>query len=164
MTTRRKQGYIRGNYFLYCQWCHWDGRCRLKHHRFLGVQPGKGVDHTPYTSHEDVEWHATAFQGHKQGRHLQRAMCRGRIYATDSVFYPLACQCGTVISSLTFSSILGGCLCGKFMPSKRGEIEMKRFEEIIKQEEGFIKKDGGDLDSIALLREFNLDYHAVMEY
>ncbi len=151
--------YIKAGYFLYCKWCHWDGRCRLRHYRFLGVNPGKKIDNTPYQGHEDLEWHLSAFQGSEGSRHPQRAMCRGRIFATGDAFFPLSCECGTSISSLAFCVITGGGFCAKFMPSEQGKIEMEEFERVIRQ----AKKNSDDPDVMALLREFNWDYYAVMD-
>jgi hypothetical protein len=100
---------LKGNYFPYCQICKYDGNCELKHYEFLGIKPKGEVDKTPYKSHEDVAWPLSAFQTGSD-----RAACTGRINETGSIYYPLACECGTAISSLTFSKVLGASLCQKF--------------------------------------------------
>ena len=101
----KKEGLLKGNYFTYCQWCKDDGGCELKHYEFAGGNNNGEVDKTPYHGHEDLTWH---FMG------LGRNSCNGRIHQTDSIYYPLACECGQVVSTL-FSSF-----CAKFQPNEEG--------------------------------------------
>lgn len=103
---------ILGGYFPYCQWCKYDGNCVLKHHEFMGTPSQGEIDKTPYPGHEDLGWHGTAFHA---GR--SRSTCVGRIGATRSCFYPLACECGTVVNSLTF-----GSFCQKFVPNPKAKM------------------------------------------
>jgi len=120
---------LTGHYFPYCQICKHDGSCELKHYEFLGIKPKGEIDRTAYQGHEDIEWHLTAFQG--SDSRGNRGACTGRIHATGSIFYPLACGCGTVISSLTFSTALGAMLCQKYefdgsrVPEKVAEAREK---------------------------------------
>jgi len=122
MGIKRKysRNFIKGAYFSYCQWCRRDGHCILRHYQFMGVRPGKGVDETPYHGHEDLSWHFTRFQ-----HSSSRAACGGRVYGTEDPFYfPLACECGTVIS---------GEFCQKFQPKKEERERAERIQKRAKQ-------------------------------
>jgi len=118
-----------GHYFPYCQWCKFDGQCELKHCEFIGVEPGEGIDNSPYPGHENLAWHGSAFQGKSS-----RASCTGRISATDNLFYPLGCKCGTMISSLTLSSLFSQ-MCAKFVPNPKGRMREVIATAIIKTRE-----------------------------
>ncbi len=95
-----------GRYFFSCQWCRFDGRCVLKHHEVLGLPAGPGVDATPHPGHEHIGWAYSAFQ-----ENMSRGRCTGRVLATESIFFPLQCECGTVIDSE----------CAKLEPNKQGK-------------------------------------------
>ncbi|MFA5052591.1 MAG: hypothetical protein WC565_00820 [Parcubacteria group bacterium] len=123
-----QEKFIEGHYFPYCQWCVNDGHCILRHCEFMGIKPnaeGK-VDDTPYRGHENISWHMSGFQ-----MKTRRAACVGKIYETDSIYFPLACECGTVISSLCFGTTFGTGLCAKFQPNRNGKA-MFRFVRWIK--------------------------------
>ncbi len=119
---------IKGGYFVYCQWCRRDTHCRLRHCQFMGAKPAGQIDRTPYPSHEDLSYGLTAFQ---QKPH--RAACNGLICKTGSIFYPLVCQCGTAISSLTLSSALNLNMCAKFQPNEKGKERIKIAQDIAKK-------------------------------
>lgn len=155
---------ILGGYFIYCQQCKNDGNCILKHHEYMGVASQGRVDETPYHGHEDLAWHGTAFQ-----RRSSRATCAGRISATNSFFYPLACECGTVVSSLTLS----GAICQKFKPNgkyKMREVLAKALIVVRKQESPQLFYDEFD-DILTKEEQIRLDelcppdktYQAAME-
>ncbi len=112
-----KTGELTGHYFTYCQWCKNDNNCVLLHHEFLGLPTNGKVDATPYPGHENLRWHMSGFQSDSR-----RGMCFGRIHATGNIFYPLGCDCGTVISSLTFSGIVNSGYCAKFEPNEKGKL------------------------------------------
>lgn len=96
----------------------------------MGVKSGSGIDKTPYPGHEDLSWHMTGFQ-----RGSQRSACTGRIFKTDSIFYPLMCECATAISSLASSSLFGGGGCAKFLPNEKGQERIIIAESIAKERE-----------------------------
>ncbi len=109
---------LTGGYFHYCQFCKHDGSCELKHYEFMGVPPGEGVDRSPFHHHEDLRWGFSAFQ-----QNTSRAQCTGRIRATDSIFFPLVCECGTVVDSF----------CRKFVPNGRGKERVALAKQIAAQ-------------------------------
>ena len=144
---------LKGHYFTYCQWCRRDGRCHLRHYQFLGQKRGKGKDKTPYPGHENLRWHASAFQTGSE-----RGSCTGKILKSESFYYPLMCECGTVISSLTFSALLNPHVCAKFQPNERGK-EIRRQAEEIARQKGI---DLLEVDPEGIL-EPDPDYLAAME-
>jgi len=151
---------IRGAYFPYCIWCVHDGRCRLKHHRFMGMNPVKGVDKIPYPGHEGVGWHLSGFQSNNP-----RGMCMRRICKTNSIFYPLMCSCGSAISSLRFSFTVGAMPCAKFFSGN--EKEMDDFEtELEKTKKYYENNDSVDELEIYLwvFQERYPDYKPSMMY
>ena len=109
--------YITGHYFTYCQLCKHDGNCELKHYEVLGMRSSGKIDKTPYPGHENLRWHFSFLQ-----TGTIRGMCAGRIIATISPFYPLACACGTVIN---------GSNCQKFEPNEEGLKRKKVAHEIL---------------------------------
>jgi hypothetical protein len=119
------------------------------------MESGGKVDDSPYTSHEDVSWGISGFQ-----RGLKRGTCTGRIHETGSIYYPLACECGTVLSSLQFSAVLGAGSCAKFQPNEGGKERMKMAEEIAK-ERGI---ELSEIDPEELLPEPDPCYRAAMMY
>jgi hypothetical protein len=149
----------KGHYFLYCQLCELDGKCVLRHNEFMGVAPNaeNKVDDTPYRGHEDVRWAISGFQGR-----TPRSACTGLIRKTDSIYYPLDCECGTALSSLTFSGVFGGG-CAKIQIGEKGQKILDEIEEYAKlsaEEEGI---DVSEVDRMALLREI-YPYDAAMMY
>ncbi len=142
---------ITGHYFTYCQWCQCDGECVLLHNEYLGLPPGGKTDTTPYPGHENLRWHMSGFQGNSP-----RGMCTGRIRQTDSMFYPLACDCGTAISSLTFSRIFGSGFCGKFDPNEKGKLREQQAKELARKRHQRIDQ------VLHLLPPPDENYHAVM--
>jgi hypothetical protein len=127
--------FIKGKYFTYCQWCKKDGRCVLRHFQFLGMKSAKKIDRSSYPGHEDLRWHGSAFQ-----KNSSRGMCAGRISETGSIFYPLQCECGTVISSMIFSVLTNTGFCAKFQPNKNGEERLRIAKEIAKKQKIAISK------------------------
>ena len=152
---RKRNGFqpLKGGYFFYCQWCRFDGHCILRHNQFLGMKSSGKIDKTPYPGHEDVGWHFIAAQ-----RGTKRGMCHGRIYKTDSIYFPLACECGAVIPSLRFSSIFG-IFCAKFQPNEKGKERLRIAQEIAKKKG--IKLSEIDFDD---LPPPDPNYKAVMSY
>jgi len=144
---------LKGKYFLYCQWCRRDGHCILRHYQFLGTKSSGQVDRSFCPGHEDLAWHLSGFQ-----QDTKRTTCNGRIYKTDSVYYPLQCECGTAISSLTFSFIFGR-FCAKFQPNENGKERLRIAEEIA-------EKRGIELSEVDLkdLPEPDPNYVAAMMY
>lgn len=120
MSPRRE---LLGRYFPYCQWCRHDGNCALRHCDFLGVLPGAGVDQTPYPGHENVSWHFSSFQvlGDKM---VMRAQCTSRVRETNSIFLPLACECGTAID---------GGFCQKFLANEAGAERLRIAEKLARE-------------------------------
>ena len=114
--TEQKE--LRGGYFRYCQWCEHDGNCTLRHHEFMGAPDGGQVDKTPYSGHEDLRWAFSIFQDN-----TSRATCNGVIRATGSIFLPLGCQCGTVISGV----------CRKMKPNEKHVRALAIAEKIAKE-------------------------------
>lgn len=110
---------LTGGYFPCCQFCKHDGSCELKHYEFMGVPPGGGIDRSPF-HHENLSWGFSLFQ-----RNTSRAQCTGRIRATDRLFFPIACECGTVVDSF----------CQKFVPNEKGEERMALARQIAAQKE-----------------------------
>lgn len=158
MTSR---SLINGGYFPYCQWCTHDGSCELRHYEFSGVESKDEVDKSEYPGHEDLRWHYSGFQGQSQ-----RAACNGRIQASGSIFTPLVCECGTAISSLHITVLMGIGFCRKFNPTEAG---IKRNELACKMlsDRGESFDEGGVLteEELALLdKTFPIDddYDSVM--
>ena len=103
-----------GGYFTYCQFCVHDGSCALKHYEYLGAPEGSGVDKTPYPGHEHTVWHMVDAQ-----KGFSRSVCTGRIRDTGSVFFPLQCECASVITSVFHHG------CAKFSPNDNGKERLK---------------------------------------
>lgn len=151
---KRKRKFLKGAYFAYCQWCRWDGHCNLRHYQFLGMKPAEKIDDSPYPGHEDLNWHLSIFQ-----KNSERGMCCGRIYEIESIYCPLQCECGTVISSLTFSANMGTGFCAKFRPNEKGKERMRIADKISKEKN--VKISEIDLDELC---PSDPDYDAVMTY
>jgi hypothetical protein len=147
-----KNKFLKGAYFTYCKWCRWDGHCNLRHYQYVGAKSINQIDDSPYPGHEGLSWGCSAFQVN-----TKRAGCNGRIYKSDSLFYPLACECGTVISSLTFSSLFGITMCVKFQPNKEGKERFELAKKIARIKKVDISKITSDD-----LPEFDQDYQAAM--
>jgi hypothetical protein len=127
---------LTGHYFPYCQFCEHDGNCELRHNEFLGLNSQGKVDKSRYPGHEDLTWHFSAFQGNRR-----RGTCAGRIMKSGSIFIPLVCECGTAISSLTFSYLFGiDSFCRKFRPNEKGKQRKKLAEKIAKKKDISIEK------------------------
>lgn len=109
---------ILGRYFPCCQFCEHDGNCELKHFELMGLPSAGKVDDTPYPGHEDLGWHFGVFQGNRR-----RGTCAGRIMKSDSIFFPLICECGTVIDSF----------CKKLTPNKKGRKRLKLAKGIARE-------------------------------
>lgn len=145
---------LKGHYFPYCQFCRHDGKCELRHHEFLGLPSQGQTDRTSYRSHEDVRWGLSIFQ---QG--TTRGTCSGRIHETGSIFYPLGCECGTVLSSLTLTCLLGsGGMCGKFDPNIRGRMRLILAKRIARRKHIAFRNVSPDN-----LPPLDPEYRAVME-
>lgn len=144
---------ITGHYFSYCQFCEHDGKCELKHHEYLGRPGSEGVDKTPYRSHEDLAWHMSSAQ-----QNTPRGNCVGRIKATASLYYPLQCECGTVINSLTFGLLFGSDMCAKFEPNELGKERLELAKSIARTKHRALRKLNP-----AWLPDTDPDYHAEME-
>ncbi len=143
--------FIEGHYFSYCQFCEHDEKCELKHYEYMGVESKGEIDRTHYPGHEVLSWHSTTFQrGH------DRAACAGRFGVTDSLFYKLACECGTVIGGLDKPS---GKICAKFESNKRGKERIKLAEKIAEER-------GIPLEEISAedLPELDNNYKAILDY
>ncbi len=133
---------ILGHYFACCQFCEHDGNCELKHFEFMGLPSAGKVDDTPYPGHEDLGWHFSTFQGR-----IARGACAGRIMKTDSIFFPLACECGTVVDSP----------CRKLTPNEKGRERLELAEKIAEEK-------GVELSEITPndLPELDSNYEAVI--
>ena len=143
---------ILGRYFTYCQWCIHDGSCVLRHNEFLGQPSNEKIDRSPYPGHEDLRWHLSAFQ-----RSSHRANCNGRIHASGSIFVPLVCECGTALSSLTFSSLLNTGMCKKFSPNRKGKRRKRIAAEILARRGITFKKAGEKIRKKDYLKEKELE-------
>jgi hypothetical protein len=129
--------HILGGYFPYCQFCLHDGNCALRHCDFLGNTSCDGIDDSiPYRGHEDFVWLFSIFQ-----HNSPRGNCSGHISQTNSIFYPLQCSCGTVLNSLSMSSILGNHSCQKFTPNHRGKLRLVIAQEIAARRQANPEKD-----------------------
>ncbi|MBT6690903.1 hypothetical protein HOB10_01040 [Candidatus Parcubacteria bacterium] len=128
---------ILGGYFPYCQFCLHDGSCALRHCDFLEKSNCHGIDNSiPYRGHEDFIWLFSIFQANST-----RGSCSGRISQTNSPFYPLQCSCGTVINSLSLSSLMGGHACQKFTPNASGQLRLATAQEIAARRQANPEKD-----------------------
>ncbi len=145
--------FVNGHYFPYCQFCEHDEKCELKHYEFLGVKSSEEILDGPF-EHENLSSKMSLFQ-----QETPYATCGGRIGEHDSFFYRLACECGTVISSLTLSNAFGGFLCGKFEPNEKGRERMELTDRIAK-EKGIPVGEVSPDD----LPELDPDYHAIMTH
>lgn len=98
--------FVKGAYFELCQFCVHDGSCELRHHEFMGVSAGPGIDQSPYPGHEDLTWHFSSFQNGSS-----RAHCTGRIGRSKAHYLPLGCECGTAVTDIS---------CQKFAANEAG--------------------------------------------
>lgn len=119
---------LTGHYFPYCQFCSHDGRCELRHNQFLGLPSQGSIDKSVYSGHEDLPFHMTVFQNG-----TERGTCNGHIQRTGSVYYPLGCECGTVISSLSLSGLFGGGFCQKFSPNEKGNERLRLAKQLAEE-------------------------------
>lgn len=130
---------LTGHYFPYCQFCEHDGSCELRHNEFLGLNSQGKVDKTGYPGHEDLAWHFSVFQTRSK-----RGTCSGGIRASGSIYFPLQCECGTVICSLGLASLFGTEFCRKFKPNEKGRRRLKLAEKIAKERGISIEEIGPD--------------------
>ncbi len=108
---------ILGGYFWYCQYCAHDGSCALLHHEYMGVpRGGDEILRRGYGHSENFIGLFTLFQ---RGRIVSQ--CPGRIVAKDSVFFPLACRCSTVVND---------GFCQKFTSTEAGRERFEAAERI----------------------------------
>ena len=146
---------IKGRYFKYCQFCSHDGVCELLHCEFMGAKnSGKIIPSRKAFDHENLTEVFSMFQYGNV-----RQFCAGRICATGSTFYPLQCECGTVINSMRMAQVFGGnpFVCAKFSPNEK-------FDEFVSEAQKDYTQSDGTVDFVSCLRDrYSCDYASVMD-